>query len=26
VYFHIFDVEDVEHVRLLGAEVLPRVG
>jgi F420-dependent oxidoreductase-like protein len=25
VYFHIFDVEDVDHVRLLGAEVLPRV-
>src|SRR5215472_18007876 len=25
VYFHIFDVEDVDHIRLLGAEVLPRV-
>jgi F420-dependent oxidoreductase-like protein len=25
VYFHIFDAEDVEHIRLLGAEVLPRV-
>jgi F420-dependent oxidoreductase-like protein len=25
VYFHIFDVEDVDHVRLLGSEVLPRV-
>jgi F420-dependent oxidoreductase-like protein len=24
VYFHIFDVEDVDHIRLLGAEVLPR--
>jgi F420-dependent oxidoreductase-like protein len=23
VYFHIFDVEDLEHIRLLGREVLP---
>lgn len=26
VYFHIFDVEDTDHVRLLGAEMLPRFG
>jgi F420-dependent oxidoreductase-like protein len=25
VYFHIFDTEDVDHIRLLGAEVLPRI-
>jgi F420-dependent oxidoreductase-like protein len=25
VYFHLFDVEDLDHLRLLGAEVLPRV-
>jgi F420-dependent oxidoreductase-like protein len=24
VYFHIFDVEDLDHIRLLGQEVLPR--
>jgi F420-dependent oxidoreductase-like protein len=24
IYFHIFDVDDVEHIRLLGGEVLPR--
>jgi F420-dependent oxidoreductase-like protein len=25
VYFHVFDVEDLDHLRLLGAEVLPRL-
>ena len=25
IYFHIFDVEDLDHLRLLGAEVLPRL-
>jgi F420-dependent oxidoreductase-like protein len=25
VYFHIFDVEDLDHIRLLGSDVLPRV-
>ncbi len=25
VYLHIFDVDDLDHIRLLGAEVLPRV-
>jgi F420-dependent oxidoreductase-like protein len=25
VYFHIFDVDDLDHIRLLGREVLPRV-
>lgn len=25
VYFHLFDVEDLDHVRLLGREVLPQV-
>ncbi len=24
VYFHIFDVGDLDHIRLLGSEVLPR--
>jgi len=24
VYFHLYEVEDVDHVRLLGREVLPR--
>ena len=26
VYFHLFDVEDLDHLRLLGREVLPRLG
>ena len=26
VYFHIYDIEDLDHVRLIGAEVLPKVG
>ncbi|MGH3392359.1 MAG: TIGR03560 family F420-dependent LLM class oxidoreductase [Actinomadura sp.] len=26
VYFHIYDIDDLDHVRLLGAEVLPKVG
>jgi F420-dependent oxidoreductase-like protein len=26
VYLHIFDVEDLDHLRLLGSEVLPRAG
>lgn len=25
VYFHIYNVEDLDHIRLLGSEVLPRV-
>jgi F420-dependent oxidoreductase-like protein len=25
VYFHIYDIDDLDHVRLLGAEVLPKV-
>ena len=25
VYFHLFDVDDLDHLRLLGAEVLPRL-
>jgi 2-methylisocitrate lyase-like PEP mutase family enzyme len=25
VYFHLYDVTDLDHVRLLGAEVLPQV-
>jgi F420-dependent oxidoreductase-like protein len=25
IYLHIFDVDDLDHVRLLGAEVLPRL-
>ena len=24
VYFHIYDVDDTDHVRLIGSEVLPR--
>jgi hypothetical protein len=24
VYFHLYDVDDLDHVRLLGQEVLPR--
>ena len=26
VYFHLYDVADTDHVRLLGSEVLPRLG
>jgi F420-dependent oxidoreductase-like protein len=26
VYLHIYDIDDLDHIRLLGAEVLPRVG
>jgi F420-dependent oxidoreductase-like protein len=25
IYFHIYDIDDLDHVRLLGAEVLPKV-
>jgi F420-dependent oxidoreductase-like protein len=25
IYFHLFDVEDLDHLRLLGSEVLPRL-
>ena len=25
VYFHLYDVTDLDHVRLLGREVLPRL-
>ena len=25
IYFHVFDVEDLDHLRLLGREVLPRL-
>jgi len=25
LYFHIYDGADTDHIRLLGAEVLPRV-
>jgi hypothetical protein len=25
VYFHLYDVADLDHVRLLGREVLPRL-
>jgi F420-dependent oxidoreductase-like protein len=25
VYFHLYDVDDLDHVRLLGSEVLPRI-
>ena len=25
VYFHLYDVTDLDHVRLLGREVLPQV-
>jgi F420-dependent oxidoreductase-like protein len=25
IYLHIFDIEDLEHIRLLGAEVLPKL-
>jgi hypothetical protein len=26
VYFHLYDVADTDHVRLLGREVLPQLG
>ena len=25
LYFHVYAVEDLDHIRLLGSEVLPRV-
>jgi alkanesulfonate monooxygenase SsuD/methylene tetrahydromethanopterin reductase-like flavin-dependent oxidoreductase (luciferase family) len=25
VYFHVFDIDDLEHIELLGREVLPAV-
>jgi len=25
VYFHLYDVADLDHIRLLGHEVLPRL-
>jgi alkanesulfonate monooxygenase SsuD/methylene tetrahydromethanopterin reductase-like flavin-dependent oxidoreductase (luciferase family) len=25
VYLHIFDIDDLDHLRLIGAEVLPQV-
>jgi alkanesulfonate monooxygenase SsuD/methylene tetrahydromethanopterin reductase-like flavin-dependent oxidoreductase (luciferase family) len=25
VYFHIYDIHDIDHVRLIGEEVLPHV-
>ena len=26
IYFHIYDIEDLDHIALLGAEVLREVG
>ena len=26
VYLHIFDIHDLDHIALIGAEVLPHVG